>query len=152
MENVLKAIKCIVMIWIAYPIASILWYFEGSRQEFGWIPGAIAGVALTIGVIIYFAIEEIKKRKTKVIKDLTYDDFINKLKEEPTSFEFIYRHCKLTIYKLEKVFVCEISSEEEVISKHDFLTIEELLFYKMIANQTLQELWPNFDEINMYNN
>lgn len=149
-EALIITIIAIVLIWVMYPITVLLSYpiHADGHPRFSWLETAIAGLILTATVITYFvifAICKLKRRNFDVkiyeIKNISYEKFLDEYINQRNNYELEYD--KFLIYLDNKNGVCsyQIYNDNTLVEEKTFSDQSELLNSKILAGQTLKDLW-----------
>ena len=140
MKRIEDLIKYVIIIWIAYPVASLATYFSGNgRKLFGWAPGAVICAIITVLLVIVHIIAKNREKNGKS-HDFTYEQFVGMLHQIKYT-RLQYRDFKIEINYIDNEYICKIYQNKRIIKEKIFTDFQKLIEFPVIENKTIQELW-----------
>ena len=145
-------IKWIILIWCAYPLASIRSYFSlVAPGQFGWDICAVICAVATVVVIIVYLVFKIKEKQQKKFEvevyeregSEPYEQFLYRYVEKQNECELEYKEILIYLNIEKDAYSYQVFNNGELIKEKSFETQTELLNEKIIAGQTLEEAWQS---------
>ena len=143
-------IKWIICIWIAYPFSCIRLYFSPtSPGNFGWETGAVVCAVATVAIIIVYVVLKIKEIQRKKFDieiyesegSVPYEQFLYWYVEKQSACELEYKEFFIHLSINKDNYSYQVFINGELIKEESFKTQKELLETKIMAGQTIKEIW-----------
>ena len=142
-------IKWIICIWVAYPFASIGSYFRPAFPSFEWGLCAVVCAVATVAVIIVYVVLKIKEIQRKKFDieiyesegSVPYEQFLYWYVEKQSACELEYKEFFIHLSINKDNYSYQVFRNGELIKEESFKTQKELLETKIMAGQTIKEIW-----------